>query len=110
LVIPLDPPQAAREILNELCLPQTKAYREPVIEAVMLEMKRLRCNVEHAQEYILSEAQSDTQRGVLLDPFYFADLKWRGTKNGNKAEQRKSYNLAVNARVKQRIRWHLGAS
>src|SRR5713101_5218689 len=101
---------AAEQILENTNLPATNNLISTVAAAVKAEAKDIGITVEQSASLITTAAIDDRRKGIMIDRFYFENVKWRSNGRVSKAEQRKIGNLEVNARVKQRLRERLGVS
>lgn len=103
---------SAQQILKNLGLPVTNSLVVTVTAAVKAEVAHTGgLSVEEVAAFVTNAALEDGRKGVVIDRFYFENVKWRSNARVvSKAEQRKLDNLEVNARVKQRLRERLGAS
>ncbi len=101
---------AAEQILENTNLPATNNLISTVAAAVKAEAKDIGITVEQSASLITAAAIDDRRKGIMIDRFYFENVKWRSNGRVSKAEQRKIGNLEVNARVKQRLRERLGVS
>ncbi len=101
---------SAQKILNDLGLPVTNSLVATVTAAIKAEVGYSGgLPVEEVTAFITTAALDDSRRGVVLDRFYFENVKWRVNARISKAERRTLDNLDVNARVKQRLRERLRA-
>lgn len=102
---------SAQTMLKDLGLPMTNSLVATVTAAIKAEVTYTGgLPVEEVAAFITTAALDDRRRSVVLDRFYFENVKWRTNARVSKAERRTLDNLDVNARVKQRLRERLGAS
>lgn len=101
---------AAQQILKNVGQPVTNSLIAVVTAAVKAEVTYTGgLPVEKVAELITKAAIEDGRRGVVVDRFYFENVKWR-SHGVTKAERRTLDNLEVNAKVKQRLRERLGGA